>query len=240
MSMAGLAIGMASSAVVAGLVYVSPHIVRGGTVRRLERWCAGRGVVALTYDDGPSVGLTARVLDVLGARGVKATFFLLGMRAERATSVADRVVAEGHDVGCHTHHHLNAWKVAPWRARRDVIKGYETLSRWVGADGMFRPPYGKMTIFTARELRGRGARVGWWTVDSGDTWERLPSAKSAVERVRLAGGGVALLHDFDREGADAPERAMFVLEVTEGLLDLAEREGWRVLTLGEVLSEMEA
>lgn len=215
--------------------YLSPHALRVARVRRLARWCAANRALALTYDDGPSQELTARVLDVLSERGVKATFFLLGGRAEAAPHVADLLKDEGHELGCHSHEHLHAWKTWPWRARRDVARGFEALARWVGAGGMFRPPYGKMTLLTSCEAWMRGARVGWWTVDSGDTWDPMANAGDAIERVRRAGGGVALLHDFDRDTPDAEERATFVLDVTRGLLDLAEREGWRVLTLGEVM-----
>ncbi len=215
--------------------YVCPHVKRGAHIRRMARWCAEHGAVALTYDDGPSDVLTERVLGLLEARSVKATFFLLGTRAERAMDTADRVKAAGHDVGCHTHAHLNAWKTWPWASVRDIARGYDTLARWVELSGVFRPPHGKMTLFTAMAIRRRGARVGWWTVDSGDTWAKLPNVEDVVERVRRAGGGVVLLHDFDRDGADAEERATFVLDVTRDLLDLAEREGWRVITMGEVM-----
>ncbi len=218
-----------------GAAYVSPHVGRWRAVRRMGRWCAERHALALTYDDGPGPALTARVLDVLKARGARATFFLLGSRAGDSPQMADRVSAEGHEAGCHTHDHLNAWKTWPWKARRDVARGYETLMTWVGANGLFRPPYGKMTLLTAAEVWMRGARVGWWTLDSGDTWDTAPSVESTIERVRRAGGGVVLLHDFDRVGAGAEARAEFVMGVTTGLLELAEEEGWRVVTLGEVM-----
>ncbi len=230
-----IGLGVAVGGCLALAVWLWPHMSRKGMIARMARWCQENRALALTYDDGPGPELTGRLLDMLGAHGARATFFLLGRRAARAPSTADRTRAEGHESGCHTHDHLNAWKTWPWKARRDVRHGYETLARWVGESGVFRPPYGKMTLLTAYEVRRRGASVGWWTVDSGDTWERLPRVDAVVERVERAGGGVVLLHDFDREGPDAGERSEFVLRTTAGLLELAQREGWRVVTIGEVM-----
>jgi len=183
--------------------------------------------------------LTLRVLELLAQRGARATFFLLGRRAQANPSAADAVAAAGHEIGCHTHDHLNAWKTTPGRSTADVQRGYETLARWLPERCLFRPPYGKITPWTSRVARRHGSRLGWWTIDSGDTWQTLPSVQSVVDRVKNAGGGVVLMHDFDRLGDDANERAEFVLAVTTGLLELADEIGLRVEPLGELLDEME-
>jgi len=212
---------------------------RPGSSLSALRLPRGAPLLSLTYDDGPGESLTPRVLDALAARDAKATFFLLGRRAAAAPGVADRVRDAGHEIGCHSHGHLHAWKTPPWRSAADVARGYETLSAWLPSPCLFRPPYGKLTPWTARAARRRGSRIVKWTVDSGDTWSAPPRVEDVVERVRRDGGGVVLLHDFDREGEDAAERAAFVVGVTEALLEAAPRQGWRVATLGEMLSEME-
>ena len=196
-------------------------------------------LVALTYDDGPGPSLTSAVMKILHTSRAKATFFLLGRRVVQSSTLVSDLRDAGHELGCHTHDHLHAWKTWPSRITRDIDRGYETLSLWVPADGMFRPPYGKMTPWSYRAIRKRGARIGWWTVDSGDTWTKLPEPESVVERVRRAGGGVVLMHDFDREGIDREERAAFVLRTTELLLEMAKKDGLRVCTLGEVLDSMD-
>lgn len=60
--------------------------------------------VALSFDDGPGPA-TPALLDVLAARGAKATFFLLGKNLERAPQVAERMAREGHVLGNHTFTH---------------------------------------------------------------------------------------------------------------------------------------
>jgi len=192
--------------------------------------------LCLTYDDGPGESLTPRLLAALAAHDARATFFLLGRRAAVSPQIADRVRDAGHEIGCHSHGHLHAWKTPPWRSAADVARGYETLSAWLPSPCLFRPPYGKLTPWTARAARRRGSRIVKWTVDSGDTWLTLPRVEDVVERVRRDGGGVVLLHDFDRESKDSKQRADFVITATIALLESAAREGWRIMTVGDMLS----
>ena len=119
----------------------------------------------LTYDDGPSSLTTPAVLHLLCRYNAKATFFMLGRSAQQNPGIADRIVEGGHDVGCHSDRHLNAWKVNPWAAVADINAGYDKLVSWVAPDGMYRPPFGKMTLPTSYAVRRRGAYVGWWTID---------------------------------------------------------------------------
>jgi peptidoglycan-N-acetylglucosamine deacetylase len=201
----------------------------------LRRRCARTGTLVLTYDDGPGDRLTRQLLDRLAERGARATFFPLGSRAPEAPSVLDRAVAAGHEVGCHGHSHVNAIDCARGSAGRDIELGYEALAPWVGPRGLFRPPYGKLSAESWRALRRRGAPLGWWTVDSGDALLATPRMDPVLASLRRAGGGVVLMHDFDRDPPE-PGRERFVLELTEALLDLGHERGWRVSTLGEALA----
>jgi len=199
--------------------------------RALKRCCVATRSLVLSYDDGPAASLTPALLDLLASYGAKCTFFLLGKRAVEHPEVVDRLVAEGHELGCHGNQHVNAWEVSPSEAVRDLDEGYAAMARWMPPNATFRPPYGKLSVPTWLALRRRGARVGWWTVDSGDTWERMPSATEPVEAVRKAGGGVVLLHDFER----VTERWGQVLEMTEALLKAARAEGWAVRQMRDVM-----
>ena len=63
------------------------------------------GAVCLTFDDGPHPEHTPRLLDVLAAQGIHATFFVVGARAAAHPEIVRRVVAEGHAIGHHSYHH---------------------------------------------------------------------------------------------------------------------------------------
>lgn len=212
-----------------------PQVGRRVGEHRLRRRCARDGVLALTYDDGPGERLTPRLLDVLADHRARATFFPLGRRAEAAPEVMDRIVGDGHEVGCHGYAHLDALRTPREAALRDIAEGYAALAPWLSRRGVFRPPHGKRTLATARALRRRQAPVGWWTIDSGDSLREPPDAEAVVSRVTAAGGGVVLLHDFDR-GTDDRAREDYVLELTAALLATARRRGWRVATAGTLVA----
>jgi peptidoglycan-N-acetylglucosamine deacetylase len=219
------AIGLAGSA-----IYFSPWVWRRYRMERIRREVVKNRVLALTYDDGPSHELTPQVLDLLKGRGARATFFMLGRNVQQHPEIVDRILQEGHEIGCHSDQHLNAWKTLPWEAVADINAGYERLSRWIQPDAMFRPPHGKMTLPTYLSVRRRGAQVWWWTVDSGDTYATLPRVKQVANTVRRDGGGIVLMHDLDR----TKERNDFVLELTAALLDVAQQESYQVGSLRDL------
>lgn len=211
--------------------YYWPYALRQVHVRRLRHKLARNRTLILTYDDGPSSSLTPRVLDILGRFDARATFFMLGSSARCFPEIADRVVREGHETGCHSDRHLNAWKVSPRRGIEDVDAGYRVLSPWVRENGTFRPPYGKITLPTYRAVRSRGAGLGWWTIDSGDTRAVQKSSPDDIAAaVEHSGGGIVLLHDL----ASTQERADFVCKTTERLLDTARRNQISVRTMSEI------
>lgn len=224
-SLAASAIGLIGST-----AYYSPWVWRHGRMGLIRRDIVRNRILALTYDDGPSESVTPQILDLLGRYGATATFFMLGHNARRYPHIVERVLWGGHDIACHSDQHLNAWKVTPWRAVADIDTGYERLSSWVRPNGMFRPPYGKMTLPTYWAIRRRGASVWWWTIDSGDTGKILPRPREVALTLRCQKGGIVLMHD----GARSTERNDFVLKTTVALLDLAKQESMRVMSLRDL------
>jgi peptidoglycan/xylan/chitin deacetylase (PgdA/CDA1 family) len=218
---------------VAGLC-LAPMASRRFAARRLAAACASRRLIVLTYDDGPGAAATPPLLDLLAEHGAKASFFVLGSKAEANSAILDRAVRDGHEIGAHSYGHLHPWRSLPWAAAADVGAGFRSLSRWVPSNGLFRPPYGKLTPFNWLAAKVRGARFAWWTFDSGDTWAELPEMGDVVARLRAAKGGVVLLHDFDRDET----RSRWALEMTRRILEMAKSEGLRIVTLGELLREI--
>jgi peptidoglycan/xylan/chitin deacetylase (PgdA/CDA1 family) len=230
-----LLVGMAAF-VSAGAAYVLPQARQARAVLRLRNLARRRRMVCLTYDDGPGPILTAQLLDLLRAAGVPATFYLLGRRAVLAPDLPARAVAEGHEVGAHSMWHRHAWKSTPWGAYMDVQAGYAALASWVGPSGRFRPPYGKVNLGSWLAIACRGAPIDWWTIDSGDTWDHPPSPEQVAERVVQAGGGVVLLHDFDRDAVDG-KRSQYVLQTTDAVIAYARRAGLVFGTMSDLEHE---
>ena len=216
------------------VVYGLPRWWRVRAVSQLRRTCQRERILVLTYDDGPGAGVTPPVLALLADYGATGTFFARGASAERVSGLLDEIASAGHEIGCHSQDHTNAWKVLPSRALRDAREGFSSLSRWVAHDGLYRAPHGKIDLFTWTRLNAHGVRQAWWTLDSGDTWRDLPSIDSVVEKVRATRGAVVLMHDMDR----SEERQQFVVDLTEQLLKLAANEGLSCRSLGALLKQV--
>ncbi len=81
----------------------------GQNITRLDDFSMRRRSVAITIDDGPDPQVTPKVLDILDAAGVKATFFCIGQRAKQAPALCRRIVECGHRVENHGYAHSNVF-----------------------------------------------------------------------------------------------------------------------------------
>ncbi len=130
---------------------------------------SGKGKqVALTFDDGPDPEWTPKILDVLKRENVKATFFLIGVQADKYSSVTQRIFDEGHELGNHTWTHPDISNI---RGRYVQFELNMTERFFEGRLGvkplMFRPPYSiDQEPTTADEVRPLqiSQRMGYLTV----------------------------------------------------------------------------
>ncbi|MFM7645683.1 MAG: polysaccharide deacetylase family protein [Sphingomonadales bacterium] len=151
----------------------------------------------VTFDDGPHPSITPFVLDTLARYNAKASFFCIGSHVARNPSLYQRIISEGHQVGNHTHHHLNGWKTANQQYLADVTEA----TRFIDSH-LFRPPYGRLRSSQAREVRallpGEG-RIVMWDLLSGDFDTRLSGQDCfAICKERLRPGSIIVMHDSEK------------------------------------------
>ena len=214
--------------------YLVPFALRWLSSRKLRQYCREQGAIVLTYDDGPSGQLLPRLLKLLEEHKVHATFFLLGRNVELHQDAVRKLLDDGHEVGCHTFHHSNAWKSWPWHSARDLAKGLMILRNHGVLAEVFRPPYGKATLATLADCRLRKLRLGWWTIDSQDVWKRRPISEVLCE-LKTQGGGVVLMHDLDR--ADGLPHSDYILDLTDDVIDFASKSGLRIQRLSDIYAK---
>jgi peptidoglycan/xylan/chitin deacetylase (PgdA/CDA1 family) len=95
----------------------------------------GKKVAYLTFDDGPSLNNTPKVLDILKNNNIKATFFLIGKSAEQNSELVRREKAEGHAIGNHTYsHNMKYIYSSPSTFVSDVDKGDKAIKSIIGDD----------------------------------------------------------------------------------------------------------
>jgi len=182
--------------------------------------------VALTFDDGPNPDATPLILDALKARGVRATFFILGRHAEQWPDLVRRVADEGHAIGNHGYFHRKLHFKSPSYVRTDLTLGTQAIERASGYHPrFFRAPHGFRSPWVTSIARSLGQRtVGW----SFGVWDSdRPGADVIVDRIlsKTEPGSILLLHDgdgYDPHG-DRAQTAQAVPVIVDRLL----AEGYR-------------
>ncbi len=97
--------------------------------------------VGLTFDDGPDPATTERLLELLERHGARATFFLVGRRAQAHPELVRRILDAGHEIGNHTQDHDVLLALRPRsRARRTIAECQRSLAGCGARPRVFRPP----------------------------------------------------------------------------------------------------
>jgi peptidoglycan/xylan/chitin deacetylase (PgdA/CDA1 family) len=208
----------------------------GPNLTRLPAAAAARKEIALTIDDGPDPEVTPRVLDLLDAAGVKASFFCIGWRARANPALCREIVARGHRVENHGDSHSSAFSAfGPRRIRADIAAAQATLSDITGqAPRFFRATAGLRNPFLDPVLSALDLRLAAWSRRAYDTREGRPDVVLARLTRGLGAGDILLLHDG--HAARTPDGQAVILAVLPHLLrKLAEHE-LRPVTLADALT----
>ena len=193
---------------VEGEFEINPHFINSGP---------GFGNrLALTFDDGPSPGVTERVLAELSKRNLHATFFLIGSKVDAYPDLARRLVDEGHDVANHSYTHPRLAGMSDAAVEQQLARTQEAIARATGVTPVwFRPPYGAFRREQGTIASKMGLGVAYWSVDPKD-WSQ-PGSSAITQRVLSASqpGSIILLHDLHSQTADA------VPAIFDGLIERA-------------------
>ena len=198
-----------------------------------RRGSAGGRRIALTFDDGPDPVATPRLLRLLAARGIRATFFLIGQRAARNPDVVRAIRDAGHEVGNHTWRHRNAWLLPPGAAAREIIEGARIIGDILGdLPSLYRPPWGIVNASSLVTARRLGLITVLWSIQHEGLRPRSPAAQIRHVANRLHDGAIVDLHDAPGLPG-APER---LLAAMPGLLDVLAARGYAAVPVGELLA----
>lgn len=191
-----------------------------------SRWqvaCSDQPCVALTFDDGPTPSSTPKLLRILREKEVKATFFVIGERAEGQAELLARACAEGHLIANHTYSHPPLFCfLTPKRLRNEIEKGQEAIQRICGVrPRFFRPPVGLKHPLLDRYLKEAGLELISWRLRAFDTMTQKPEVLMRRIVAKAAPGDIILLHDKASAGAEV------MLSVLPHLIDELKARGFR-------------
>jgi peptidoglycan/xylan/chitin deacetylase (PgdA/CDA1 family) len=174
--------------------------------------------VVLTFDDGPDPAHTREVLDVLDKHEAKATFFVIGKKAEAHRDVVEEIVRRGHEVGVHGFAHARLFSL--WgdkRVREDLERAMRVLENITGkTPTLFRPPIGHTNPTIARIADRLDLTVVGWSVRARDGLAGTRPA-DVVARISsgLEDGAIVLLHDAAERGPRKPAGVTALPEILE-------------------------
>ena len=201
-----------------------PHPVVPGdpsTTRAPAETATGEKVLYLTFDDGPHPEYTPEVLDLLDARGAKATFFEIGQAVASHPELSREVVARGHALGNHTWDHPDMRKLDAVELRNEIEKTSTLLEATTGRRvTCMRPPYGASNDAVRAAIAADGLSIQLWDIDPQD-WNR-PGVDAIVANVTSGAGAgrISLMHDGGGNRSQT-------IEALARVLDALGAEGYR-------------
>jgi peptidoglycan/xylan/chitin deacetylase (PgdA/CDA1 family) len=191
-------------------------------------------VVALTFDDGPNEPWTGRLLDVLAAKGVHATFFQVGRCAERFPSTTRRVVDEGHVLGNHSLNHAFTGYLRHPGQHEEVARAQEVLHRISGVvPSLYRPPWLCHWPWVLRTVEGAGLQVVSGTFGHPFEVFQPAAARMTAGAVRRVSPGTILIMHDGRE-ARGGDRSQTVASIGP-LIDRLRDDGYAFTTVDRLL-----
>lgn len=184
--------------------------------------------IAMTFDDGPHVENTPRLLDMLKERGIKATFFVIGQCAAEYPDIMKRIVDEGHEIGNHSWSHPQLNKMGEGSVTDQLQRTDDVIQQTTGiSPKVMRPPYG---AFTANQRAWANHKWGYkiilWDVDPLD-WKIRNSDHVKSEILKGAvNGSIILSHDIHKTTVDA----------MPATLDALAAKGFKFVTVSELIA----
>ena len=183
--------------------------------------------IAMTFDDGPSQKLTPKLLDLLAAHHIKATFFVIGENVAEHPEILARAAREGHEIGNHSWSHPYLGKMSDDGVRREMRRTDDVIKETIGTrPTLMRPPYGSLSSRQKRLIHDEfGYQIILWDVDPLD-WKR-PGPTVVCNRIlkETRAGSIVLSHDIHPG----------TIEAMPATLTQLEAKGFKFVTVSELI-----
>lgn len=197
---------------------------RFGTIQYKQTLELGPKEVVLTFDDGPHAINTKRVLNVLRAECVKATFFPIGIMVEIYPEILQAVADQGHTIGTHTWSHpINIRRLSKAKAAAQIERGFRKINAAV--DIQIAPFFRFPGLNHSKAMNAYAEKRGYaiFSTDvSSDDWRKIGAStiiRRTMARLKQKKRGIILFHDTKKTTATALPK----------LLDALKKGGYKVV-----------
>ncbi|MBQ8203393.1 MAG: polysaccharide deacetylase family protein [Clostridia bacterium] len=184
------------------------------------------GMIALTFDDGPSAH-TERLLDIFKTHGGKGTFFVVGNLIDNRADTVRRIVNEGHQIGSHSWSHKQLTAINDQELTDQLALTRQKILEVTGVDcTLVRPPYGAYNSNVKAKGEQLGVHFVNWSIDTLDWKYRNATTVHNAIMQRANDGAIVLCHDLHKTTVDAMETAIPQLIAS----------GYQLVTVEELLT----
>lgn len=172
---------------------------KGVLLRKIDK---NKKMVALTYDDGPSI-YTPRILKTLKENNSVATFFVVGNRVPMYSDTVKKAYDMGCEIGNHTYEHKSLPNLSETEVKRQISKTNKEVKKAIGEKPVIMRPTGGATNTNIKKWVGMPSII--WSVDTLDWKTRnAQSTKNAVLN-HVRDGDIVLMHDLYESTAKASQ-----------------------------------
>ena len=187
--------------------------------------------IALTIDAAWNADKTELILDTLDRYGIKATFFLCGVWVKASPEMVKEIAARGHEIGNHsmTHPHMN--RITAEQIRTELSSLDDEIEKLTGKrTKLFRAPFGEYNDTVISTVRDMGYEVVQWSIDTVD-WKEGRTSETILKAVlpKISSGSIILSHN----------NGYGIETYLPKLIEQAQSEGYRFVTISELLPEGE-
>lgn len=202
------------------------------------RGTSGKPAVAITFDDGPDPLTTPLLLQLLSKHNVKATFFVVGAKAEKHPQIIKDILSFGHSIGNHTFTHDVLIMLKSKKKLRQEIKLAQTLLKQFGVIPLaFRPPVGIVNPGLSWMLEKQNLFCVNYSCKGRDAGNRRLKNLSKKILKKIRSDDILLLHDVTPPRGSRDARITAWLEEIDRILTGISEKGLCVLPLSDVIGK---
>lgn len=215
------------------VMFVAINIVGSANIRLnyfLRSYCrstTSKKEIAITFDDGPHPAITPKLIDLLDAHDVKATFFCTGENAAAHPEIVSKIMNNNHVIGNHSYSHSKFFDLLPAKKMQKEISGTNQVIESITGKTplLFRPPYG-VTNPMLRKAIGKTNMVSvGWSLRSFDT---VKSSNDVLTKLigNTKPGDIVLFHDTNPD----------ITKIMEDYLIWLRKNDFKIVSLTNLLN----